>query len=191
MMMMMYENPTNFQCNYLHYSIITSYPYDCGEIASERPCWFPIFPDFLFFPVNSCQTNPPCSNDSHHCHYFSTGTSINFIYHHGFLVYNLRIDKGDTYLFSTHICITYSHFPLGLQKDGVAKEKSNGLSSFFPQKTTCHFVASPVSVTRHYHIIIGYIYIYLSVCPSVRPSIHPSICICIYQSIHQSIQLCI
>ena len=90
-----------------------------------------------------------------------------------------------------HICITYSHFPLGLQKDGVAKEKSNGLSFFFPQKTTCHFVASPVSVTRHYHIIIGYIYIYLSVCPSVRPSIHPSICICIYQSIHQSIQLCI
>jgi hypothetical protein len=182
MMMMMYENPTNFQCNYLHYSIITSYPYDCGEIASERPCWFPIF------PVNSCQTNPPCSNDSHHCHYFSTGTSINFIYHHGFLVYNLRIDKGDTYLFSTHICITYTHFPLGLQKDDVAKKNPMACHLFFPQKQLA--ISSHPQSLWHATITL-LLAIYLSVCPSVRPSIHPSICICIYQSIHQSIQLCI
>ena len=184
--MMMYENPTNFQCNYLHYSIITSYPYDCGEIASERPCWFPIFPDFLFFPVNSCQTNPPCSNDSHHCHYFSTGTSINFIYHHGFLVYNLRIDKGDTYLFSTHL---YNLFPFsfGFAKRWCSQGKIQWPVIFFPKKQLA--ISSHPQSLWHATITLLLaisISIYLFVRLSVHPSIHLSASVSINPFINRS-----
>ena len=133
--------------------------------------------------MNSCQTNPPCSNDSHHCHYFSTGTSINFIYHHGFLVYNLRIDKGDTYLFSTHICITYTHFPLGLQKDGVAK-KNPMACHFFSPKNNLPFRRIPSlcdTPLSHYYWLSIYLFVRLSVHPSIHLYLH------LYLSIHSSI----
>ena len=110
---------------------------------------------------------------------------INFIYHHGFLVYNLRIDKGDTYLFSTHL---YNLFPFsfGFAKRWCSQGKIQWPVIFFSPKNNLPFRRIPSlcdTPLSHYY----WLYLYLSICLSVCPSIHPSIYLHLYLSIHSSI----